>query len=758
MATERIEIVVSERGAKTVSRNVEDIGRAARSAQGSLQLLQRALGFLLTGAVVRQVVALSDSFQDLNNRVKLFANSQEEANKSVKGLVDLAINTRTRLGDVATIYQRLALQSGRLGLSQQKTLRITELLSKTIAISGSSAAEAGGALVQFAQALGGEFQSAGQEINSVLEQLPALAEALARGLSQPGGKQLVAQDIKKLAREGALTSDLVLKALESQGDRIDAQFSRIAPTISSAFTNITTALTVLVGKLFETSEAGKGIANFLLGMAKSMIEVANDATKLNAIINTLIVGFQILVGLKVASFVLSYARAMDAATVSTARFIATSASAAFTGIVGFFKGAATGAITFRTVLASLLTGIRAVGAALVRLAFSNIFTAAATAILLAVAALFKYRNATVQIDDTTVTMRDVVVGAWNLITEKIGGAVTKMKEFLGLGENGIFKRLGDFFREGIGSALSGTALGDAAKKAAEARKAAEAKSSELKPDLNIPLPELPGVGTDLTNEIASLDSRLKDLRDTLDPVNSALQEYKQQQLEIKDLLDKGKVSQEEANRLYGLSDEKLQNLLLTTDEFLDTLSGGPAVVAAFKTAFDDFAAGVQTPFDVLHSSFDAVFGGLEQTIDTFVETGKVSFKDFASSVLQDLQKILIKSLLVQAITSGVKGLQSQGGFLGSLGSSISGAVGQRQAGGMVTQGQPFKVGESGTELFVPPSRGRIMSNSQMSGFGGGNQVVQNFTINTPDADSFRRSESQILRGANRNLRRAETRR
>ena len=85
----------------------------------------------------------------------------------------------------------------------------------------------------------------------------------------------------------------------------------------------------------------------------------------------------------------------------------------------------------------------------------------------------------------------------------------------------------------------------------------------------------------------------------------------------------------------------------------------------------------------------------------------------------------------------------------------------RAFGGPVSAGQPFLVGERGPELFVPPRTGRVVSNNQLAAAGAGGSSVTNniqMTVNAKDADSFRRSEDQILKGLNRRLVRAERRR
>lgn len=91
----------------------------------------------------------------------------------------------------------------------------------------------------------------------------------------------------------------------------------------------------------------------------------------------------------------------------------------------------------------------------------------------------------------------------------------------------------------------------------------------------------------------------------------------------------------------------------------------------------------------------------------------------------------------------------QGGFFGAklgldtgpLASLASGFFGGfRAEGGPVMAGHSYIVGEEGPEVFRPAASGEIIP---AHGVGGGG-IVNNFNIQTPDADSFRRSQGQIL--------------
>ena len=74
-------------------------------------------------------------------------------------------------------------------------------------VSGATSAETAGAFLQLTQALGSGVLR-GQELNSVLEQAPGLVVALTKELDRP------VSEIRKLAEQGKITSDIVIKALQ----------------------------------------------------------------------------------------------------------------------------------------------------------------------------------------------------------------------------------------------------------------------------------------------------------------------------------------------------------------------------------------------------------------------------------------------------------------------------------------------------------------------------------------------------------------
>jgi len=120
--------------------------------------------------------------------------------------------------------------------------------------------------------------------------------------------------------------------------------------------------------------------------------------------------------------------------------------------------------------------------------------------------------------------------------------------------------------------------------------------------------------------------------------------------------------------------------------------------------------------------FNSMTSNINSAIDNFVETGKFSFKDFASSVIKDLMKIQLKAATV--------------GLFKSIGlGDLFGLPAGKAIGGPVSGNTPYIVGEKGPELFIPSSGGSIVPNNKMGNGGGmGSTTIVN-NISAIDAKS-----------------------
>ena len=100
MARENIDIVITERGSRVVRRDLEKIGVSAERAQGGVQLLRSTLGLLGGAAAIRQLVNISDTFTNIQNRLRIVTASTNQLATAPGGPLEIA--NRTRVPFLAT--------------------------------------------------------------------------------------------------------------------------------------------------------------------------------------------------------------------------------------------------------------------------------------------------------------------------------------------------------------------------------------------------------------------------------------------------------------------------------------------------------------------------------------------------------------------------------------------------------------------------------------------------------------------------------
>lgn len=137
---------------------------------------------------------------------------------------------------------------------------------------------------------------------------------------------------------------------------------------------------------------------------------------------------------------------------------------------------------------------------------------------------------------------------------------------------------------------------------------------------------------------------------------------------------------------------------------------------------------------------DAVWGNMSRAIENFVRTGKLSFKDLARSIIQDLIMIQLRTQMTSIFKSFIGNIFGGGG---GLTTGDFARMDRRASGGPVDGMTPYIVGERGPELFVPSSAGTIVPNHAM-GMGGVTNVTNNY-IQAIDVQSF---EQRLLGSSN----------
>lgn len=248
--------------ARGISRMETSLQRASFAARGLVASLAAVVG-------VRAFVTIADQAALLNARLRLAARGQDEFNRAAAGTFEIAQRTRTSLQTTIDLYARLERSTRDLGVAQGDLLQLTETINQAGQLSGGGqGVEAG--LVQLAQGLqSGKLQ--GDELRSVLEQIPRLAEAIRTGLTDLGVEG--ARDLRKLAQEGTLTPELVLQAILRQKDVIEREFAQLPVSVGQSFTRIQNSITQAFGQFDRAVGASRGLAGALSDVADFIANV-----------------------------------------------------------------------------------------------------------------------------------------------------------------------------------------------------------------------------------------------------------------------------------------------------------------------------------------------------------------------------------------------------------------------------------------------------------------------------------------------------
>lgn len=212
---------------------------------------------------VQEIVQIADAWNMMSARLKLATAGSREYTVAQKELFAIAQRIGVPIQETATLYGKLQQAVRMLGGEQQDALSLTESISQALRISGASATEAQSSLLQFGQALASGVLR-GEEFNSVVENSPRLAKALADGLNVPIGR------LRKLAEEGRLTADVVVNALISQKDKLAAEYAQLPMTVSQAFTRLSNAFGQWVSKLDESTGFTKKLAEALTWLSENL--------------------------------------------------------------------------------------------------------------------------------------------------------------------------------------------------------------------------------------------------------------------------------------------------------------------------------------------------------------------------------------------------------------------------------------------------------------------------------------------------------
>lgn len=748
MPTERIQILITERGSRRVVTNINRISRTSDRAGNRINFLRAALGTLGTGLVLRSLTRLADETTNIGNRLRLVTEDTANLNTVFEALVDVSNSTRTALQSNAELFTRTALATRELGLTQQQLIDFTETLAQATVLSGASAQEAANAIRQLSQGLqNGALR--GDEFRSVSEQLPVILEVIARDLGITRG------ELRELAFQGGLTGEIIVGAFLRARDTIGRDFAQTVPTIGQAFNVFGNNVRSFVRDINEANSISETLARTIIALGDNIETIAR-----------VIIGGVLVVSIFAAVAAL---RALTAAALANPFLLLATALSSVISLLITFRDqiiiSRRESITLGDTLRAFFTVVRRRIEEVIPI-LRSVATFFLTLFGIAIEegeSVFGVLLRTVgRFAENTFRILSGLTNSLIVVFTNLTTVVEILFRQLANSIIDIFEQINDdlsidlirrfdaIFNFVVSSAIT----------------IAEIVNQQFLTNLRV-LQESIGIGFDTletavraTRRIPRLD--VAERRDALElgiDIGNAFRDGFQSGGSIIRLIDDIIVaSREEARNRLARDEEARRRREAEIARLRLTRLGAPPGEEDPGSFFEQFVAGIQDGFsrivtlaqDVAGQVSDALVSAFREAEDAFaqfVRTGEVNFNEFTQSIIEDLARLAFRQSFLNLV--GLFSRQQQrvpglnffgGGPLPGL-NFFGGGPQPRQEGGPVSRGLSFLVGERGPELFVPSQSGTIIPNDGLG------QTIVNAPININLGADTQRGAQRIRQSA-----------
>lgn len=279
----------AERQAKAAAKAQKEYNQSMESGTGSANRLTSSLKNMVGAYVglqgVKGLMQMSDTLVSTTARLNM-VNDGLQSTAALNDMIFASANrARGSYAETAAMVSKLGLLAGDAFGSTQEIVAFAEQLNKQMAVSGVSMVSAQGAMLQLTQAMASGVLR-GEELNSVMEQLPIVTDSIIKYLGISKG------ELKDLASEGAITAEIVKNAMFAAAEETNARFEEMPTSWSQVWTIFgnyaTKALTPVLLGLSWVANNLEIIGPLVLGLggAFAVFQIATNATKIATAVTT----------------------------------------------------------------------------------------------------------------------------------------------------------------------------------------------------------------------------------------------------------------------------------------------------------------------------------------------------------------------------------------------------------------------------------------------------------------------------------------
>lgn len=245
-----------------------------RQAQASLVRLSTIMKGFAAVIAVDQIVDFgkaminaSKQMQSLENQLRLVTTSSADLTRLMGLLREEAVKNRTAFASTVELFTKLRVATEELGVSEERVIKVVGKLSQALQVAGADAATTNSVIRQFSQAMASGTVR-GDEFNSLVEGLgPALAI-----MARESG--ITVGELRRLSQAGELTAEKMLELLENSNSLTEA-FNKMKPTLDTLETQLSDAFDAALIKVGEVTGATQGYENALQRLTRLLSDFAD---------------------------------------------------------------------------------------------------------------------------------------------------------------------------------------------------------------------------------------------------------------------------------------------------------------------------------------------------------------------------------------------------------------------------------------------------------------------------------------------------
>lgn len=243
--------------------NTTGLQQGVNGAKFAVNALVAAMAAVGVGLGIRELAETADAYTNLSARINIATSEGGNFTQAMAGVHQVALMTNTSLDATAGLFTKVNDVGKQMGMTQQQSLDLVKTINMAVQTGGGSAQASEAAIVQLTQALQSGVLR-GDEFNSIMEQAPGISTALAKSLGVTTG------ELRKMAENGELSAEKVIKALQDQSAAIEADYAKFPTTIGNALQRISTQWQILIGTMDQSTGASATVAQWLVTLADNM--------------------------------------------------------------------------------------------------------------------------------------------------------------------------------------------------------------------------------------------------------------------------------------------------------------------------------------------------------------------------------------------------------------------------------------------------------------------------------------------------------